>query len=151
MGRSPCCDKIGLKKGPWTPEEDEKLLAHIEEHGHGSWRALPSKAGESSKAWISSGCWGTKASLGLVRVRPTSCRFAEVRQELQTEMDQLPEAGHQEGQVQLAGRTDHHPASCSSWQQVCSGFYAVYSDYYSTVTQLKLPSEQYKSFCLLRH
>lgn len=45
MGRSPCCDKIGLKKGPWTPEEDEKLLAHIEEHGHGSWRALPSKAG----------------------------------------------------------------------------------------------------------
>ncbi|KAL8044107.1 hypothetical protein ABFX02_08G025100 [Erythranthe guttata] len=45
MGRSPCCDKIGLKKGPWTPEEDNKLLAYIEEHGHGSWRALPSKAG----------------------------------------------------------------------------------------------------------
>ncbi|KQJ98396.1 transcription factor MYB106 isoform X1 [Brachypodium distachyon] len=45
MGRSPCCDKIGLKKGPWTSEEDEKLLAYIEEHGHGSWRALPSKAG----------------------------------------------------------------------------------------------------------
>ncbi|EYU34051.1 hypothetical protein MIMGU_mgv11b023747mg [Erythranthe guttata] len=44
MGRSPCCDKIGLKKGPWTPEEDNKLLAYIEEHGHGSWRALPSKA-----------------------------------------------------------------------------------------------------------
>uniref|UniRef100_A0A0E0LV59 Uncharacterized protein n=1 Tax=Oryza punctata TaxID=4537 RepID=A0A0E0LV59_ORYPU len=45
MGRSPCCEKIGLKKGPWTPEEDQKLLAYIEEHGHGSWRALPSKAG----------------------------------------------------------------------------------------------------------
>ncbi|KAG8087282.1 hypothetical protein GUJ93_ZPchr0010g9746 [Zizania palustris] len=45
MGRSPCCEKIGLKKGPWTPEEDEKLLAYIEENGHGSWRALPSKAG----------------------------------------------------------------------------------------------------------
>ncbi|KAE8662808.1 Transcription factor MYB51 [Hibiscus syriacus] len=45
MGRSPCCDKVGLKKGPWTPEEDQKLLAYIEEHGHGSWRALPSKAG----------------------------------------------------------------------------------------------------------
>ncbi|XP_051121087.1 transcription factor MYB16 [Andrographis paniculata] len=45
MGRSPCCDKIGLKKGPWTPEEDNKLLAYIEEHGHGSWRALPAKAG----------------------------------------------------------------------------------------------------------
>lgn len=45
MGRSPCCDKVGLKKGPWTPEEDQKLLAYIDEHGHGSWRALPSKAG----------------------------------------------------------------------------------------------------------
>ncbi|KAJ4882769.1 myb domain protein 16 [Raphanus sativus] len=45
MGRSPCCDKLGLKKGPWTPEEDHKLLAYIEEHGHGSWRSLPEKAG----------------------------------------------------------------------------------------------------------
>nr|CAD1825192.1 unnamed protein product [Ananas comosus var. bracteatus] len=46
MGRSPCCEKVGLKKGPWTPEEDQKLLAYIEEHGHGCWRALPAKAGE---------------------------------------------------------------------------------------------------------
>nr|QSD99733.1 MYB family transcription factor [Melilotus albus] len=45
MGRSPCCEKVGLKKGPWTPEEDQKLIAYIEEFGHGSWRALPSKAG----------------------------------------------------------------------------------------------------------
>ncbi|GAV80124.1 Myb_DNA-binding domain-containing protein [Cephalotus follicularis] len=45
MRRSPCCDKVGLKKGPWTPEEDQKLLTFIEEHGHGSWRALPPKAG----------------------------------------------------------------------------------------------------------
>ncbi|KAI9124713.1 hypothetical protein K1719_004635 [Acacia pycnantha] len=45
MGRSPCCDKVGLKKGPWTPEEDQKLLAYIEEHGHESWRSLPVKAG----------------------------------------------------------------------------------------------------------
>ncbi|KAE8687348.1 Transcription factor MYB28 [Hibiscus syriacus] len=45
MGRSPCCEKVGLKKGPWTPEEDQKLLAYIEQHGHGSWRALPLRAG----------------------------------------------------------------------------------------------------------
>ncbi|KAK7400900.1 hypothetical protein VNO78_12209 [Psophocarpus tetragonolobus] len=45
MGRSPCCEKVGLKKGPWTPEEDQKLIAYIEEFGHGSWRALPVKAG----------------------------------------------------------------------------------------------------------
>ncbi|XP_042981921.1 transcription factor MYB106-like [Carya illinoinensis] len=45
MGRSRCCEKEGLKKGPWTPEDDQKLLAYIEEHGHGSWRALPARAG----------------------------------------------------------------------------------------------------------
>ncbi|XP_076922940.1 transcription factor MYB106-like [Bidens hawaiensis] len=44
MGRSPSFEK-GLKKGPWTTEEDRKLVAYIEEHGHGSWRALPAKAG----------------------------------------------------------------------------------------------------------
>ncbi|EEC83776.1 hypothetical protein OsI_29670 [Oryza sativa Indica Group] len=45
MGRSPCCDESGLKKGPWTPEEDEKLLHYIQKNGHGSWRTLPRLAG----------------------------------------------------------------------------------------------------------
>ncbi|OVA02910.1 SANT/Myb domain [Macleaya cordata] len=45
MGRSPCCDESGLKKGPWTPEEDQKLIDYIQRHGHGSWRALPKLAG----------------------------------------------------------------------------------------------------------
>ncbi|KAH6827123.1 MYB-like 102 [Perilla frutescens var. hirtella] len=45
MGRSPCCDKNGLKKGPWTPEEDMKLIQHIEAHGAGNWRSLPKNAG----------------------------------------------------------------------------------------------------------
>nr|WLQ69479.1 MYB protein [Zingiber officinale] len=45
MGRSPCCDENGLKKGPWTPEEDQKLIHYIKKHGHGSWRALPKLAG----------------------------------------------------------------------------------------------------------
>ncbi|KAJ7965715.1 Myb transcription factor [Quillaja saponaria] len=45
MGRSPCCDENGLKKGPWTPEEDQQLIQHIQKHGHGSWRALPKLAG----------------------------------------------------------------------------------------------------------
>ncbi|XP_010277911.1 PREDICTED: transcription factor MYB39 [Nelumbo nucifera] len=45
MGRAPCCDKDGLKKGPWTPEEDQKLIDYIQKHGHGSWRTLPKNAG----------------------------------------------------------------------------------------------------------
>ncbi|XP_057463617.1 transcription factor MYB53-like [Actinidia eriantha] len=45
MGRSPSRDEIGLKKGPWTPEEDKRLADYIERNGHGSWRALPKLAG----------------------------------------------------------------------------------------------------------
>ncbi|XP_048501517.1 transcription repressor MYB6-like [Beta vulgaris subsp. vulgaris] len=48
MGRSPCCSNSrGLKKGPWTPDEDEKLVSHIQNHSHGSWRALAKAAGLS--------------------------------------------------------------------------------------------------------
>ncbi|KAI4375094.1 hypothetical protein MLD38_013004 [Melastoma candidum] len=45
MARSPFCDENGLKKGPWTPEEDQKLVDYISARGHGSWRALPKLAG----------------------------------------------------------------------------------------------------------
>ncbi|KAF8664466.1 hypothetical protein HU200_005173 [Digitaria exilis] len=45
MGRAPCCEKSGMKKGPWTPEEDEKLVAYIKKHGQGNWRTLPKNAG----------------------------------------------------------------------------------------------------------
>ncbi|ESQ40975.1 hypothetical protein EUTSA_v10014028mg [Eutrema salsugineum] len=45
MGRSPRSDDSGLKKGPWTPDEDEKLVNYVQKHGHSSWRALPKLAG----------------------------------------------------------------------------------------------------------
>nr|QST87254.1 transcription factor MYB3 [Abelmoschus esculentus]QST87261.1 transcription factor MYB102 [Abelmoschus esculentus] len=45
MGRAPCCDKNMLKKGPWTPEEDQKLIDYIQKHGYGNWRTLPKNAG----------------------------------------------------------------------------------------------------------
>jgi len=48
MGRMPCCEKVGLKKGPWTPEEDKKLLDYVQKHGHGNWRLVPAKAGNST-------------------------------------------------------------------------------------------------------
>lgn len=46
MDGSPSSEENGLKKGPWTPEEDEKLIQHIQKHGFGSWRALPKLAGK---------------------------------------------------------------------------------------------------------
>ncbi|KAJ8899103.1 hypothetical protein K2173_010256 [Erythroxylum novogranatense] len=45
MGRAPCCQKVGLKKGRWTAEEDEALRKYIEANGEGSWRAMPKNAG----------------------------------------------------------------------------------------------------------
>lgn len=45
MGRAPCCEKIGLKRGRWTDEEDKILENYIREHGEGSWRSLPKNAG----------------------------------------------------------------------------------------------------------
>ncbi|XP_010546059.1 PREDICTED: myb-related protein 306-like [Tarenaya hassleriana] len=45
MGRSPCCDKIGVKKGPWTPEEDIILVSYIQEHGASNWRSVPTNTG----------------------------------------------------------------------------------------------------------
>ncbi|KAG5225813.1 transcription factor MYB [Salix suchowensis] len=46
MGRAPCCDKNNVKKGPWSPEEDDKLKAYIDQFGTGgNWIALPQKVG----------------------------------------------------------------------------------------------------------
>ncbi|KAL6179627.1 hypothetical protein ACLB2K_051140 [Fragaria x ananassa] len=45
MGRAPCCEKVGLKKGRWTAEEDQTLINYIRANGEGSWRSLPKNAG----------------------------------------------------------------------------------------------------------
>ncbi|CAN6339231.1 unnamed protein product [Urochloa humidicola] len=48
MGRSPCCDKASVKRGPWSEEEDARLRSYMERHGGaaaGGWMALPREAG----------------------------------------------------------------------------------------------------------
>lgn len=46
MGRAPVCH-VGINKGAWTREEDEKLVAFIEANNgnYGNWRTLPKRAG----------------------------------------------------------------------------------------------------------
>ncbi|KAI9116452.1 hypothetical protein K1719_012619 [Acacia pycnantha] len=44
-GRAPCCDKNKVKRGPWSPQEDLKLITFIQKHGHQNWRSLPKQAG----------------------------------------------------------------------------------------------------------
>lgn len=45
MARSPCCDKFGMRKGPWTPEEDIILVTYIQEYGPGNWKLVPINTG----------------------------------------------------------------------------------------------------------
>lgn len=50
MVRPPCCEKIGVKKGPWTPEEDIILVSYIQEHGPGNWRSVPTTTGSNNSS-----------------------------------------------------------------------------------------------------
>ncbi|XP_030928003.1 transcription repressor MYB5-like [Quercus lobata] len=43
--KTPCCSKVGIKRGPWTPEEDKILSNYIKREGEGRWRTLPKLAG----------------------------------------------------------------------------------------------------------
>lgn len=45
MGRHPCCAKQKLRKGLWSPDEDEKLFNHIARFGVGCWSSVPKLAG----------------------------------------------------------------------------------------------------------
>ncbi|XP_061373525.1 transcription factor MYB35-like [Gastrolobium bilobum] len=45
MVKSQCCEKISVKRGVWTAEEDAKILAFVSKHGSGNWTSVPKKAG----------------------------------------------------------------------------------------------------------
>ncbi|KAJ4960385.1 hypothetical protein NE237_020295 [Protea cynaroides] len=45
MGRKPCCEKVGLRRGPWTIDEDHKLMNFILNNGIHCWRLVPKLAG----------------------------------------------------------------------------------------------------------
>ncbi|CAA7016366.1 unnamed protein product [Microthlaspi erraticum] len=45
ISTTPCCTKMGMKRGPWTVEEDEILVDFIKKEGEGRWRSLPKRAG----------------------------------------------------------------------------------------------------------
>lgn len=47
MGRKPCCEKVGLNKGPWTIDEDHRLVKFIINNGILSWPLVPKMAGSN--------------------------------------------------------------------------------------------------------
>lgn len=57
MGRLSCGGGGGgqakLRKGLWSPEEDEKLYNHIIRHGVGCWSSVPKLAGKQLNQFLS--------------------------------------------------------------------------------------------------
>ncbi|TVU21637.1 hypothetical protein EJB05_31286, partial [Eragrostis curvula] len=49
MGRgNPCCsEEKKLRKGLWSPEEDERLASHIARFGVSCWSSIPELAGDA--------------------------------------------------------------------------------------------------------
>nr|URY18785.1 MYB protein [Zanthoxylum bungeanum] len=45
MGHHSCCNQQKVKRGLWSPEEDQKLIRYITTHGYGCWSEVPEKAG----------------------------------------------------------------------------------------------------------
>ncbi|XP_031499188.1 transcription factor MYB86-like [Nymphaea colorata] len=45
MGHHSCCSKQKVRRGLWSPEEDEKLFNYVTTHGHGCWSSVPKQAG----------------------------------------------------------------------------------------------------------
>uniref|UniRef100_A0AB39CFE4 Transcription factor MYB26 n=1 Tax=Lilium hybrid cultivar TaxID=156531 RepID=A0AB39CFE4_9LILI len=45
MGHHSCCNKQKVRRGLWSPEEDEKLIKYISTYGHGCWSSVPRLAG----------------------------------------------------------------------------------------------------------
>lgn len=52
MGHHSCCNQQKVKRGLWSPEEDEKLIRYVTTHGYGCWSEVPEKAGPSFLTFI---------------------------------------------------------------------------------------------------
>ncbi|KAJ0104661.1 hypothetical protein Patl1_17645 [Pistacia atlantica] len=54
MGHHSCCNQQKVKRGLWSPEEDEKLIRYITTHGYGCWSEVPEKAASlNNETWNS--------------------------------------------------------------------------------------------------
>ncbi|GLT38574.1 hypothetical protein SLA2020_128160 [Shorea laevis] len=102
MGRHSCCYKQKLRKGLWSPEEDEKLLNHITKHGHGCWSSVPKLAGLQR-------CGKSCRLRWINYLRPDLKRGAFTQQEENLIIELHAVLGNRWSQIaaQLPGRTDN--------------------------------------------
>ncbi|GLU07142.1 hypothetical protein SLE2022_241100 [Rubroshorea leprosula] len=102
MGRHSCCYKQKLRKGLWSPEEDEKLLRHITKYGHGCWSSVPKQAGLQR-------CGKSCRLRWINYLRPDLKRgtFSQEEEDLIIELHGVLGNRWSQIAVQLPGRTDN--------------------------------------------
>ena len=131
MGRIPCCEKDNVKRGQWTPEEDNKLSSYIAQHGTRNWRLIPKNAGlslSSRSCYHSLTCFliphtssvlmSYQLEFDLLFILPKNKRSPKMWEELPAALDQLPSAWPQAWPVHRRRRANHSQASLHCWQQV---------------------------------